>query len=314
MSGPLARAAALWERFWHAPEPPLNLAAARVVLALQALWILLSRDIPALSALPAAFWTAVPAGARWRYLLWEGHPRLESVLQAAALLALAGIVCGVWTRACCLVAGVLLYHLAPLETLFFTVSPWAGGLTIPVLGLVALSAVPRAPRAEDGWALRLAQLFVCQAYLFSGWAKLRAAGFAWASAHNIRAWLLLSNQDDQLAVFTGPGLWIADHPLLCALMGAAALALDLGFVAALFWRRGRPLLVAVAAAFHLGILLTQNYAFLGTPLLLLFVDWDAWAPFQRMRKRSTRLRQLPDSTSSRLSPSSLQRSPTCLTR
>jgi hypothetical protein len=268
------RAAAAWERFWHAPEPPLNLAVARVVLALQALWILLSRDLPALSALPASFWAAVPLGARWRYLLWEGHPRLEQVLQAAALLALAGVVLNVGTRACCFVAGLLLYHLAPLETLFFTVSPWARGLTIPVLGLLVFSAVPRAPRADQGWALRLVQLFVCQIYFFSGWAKLRAAGPSWASAENIRAWLLLSNQDDQLAVFTAPGLWVADHPLLCGLMGAAALAVDLGFMAALFWRRGRPLLVALVAAFHLGILFTQNYAFLSAPLLLVFIDWS----------------------------------------
>lgn len=291
MSAALSRASAAWERFWQAPEAPPNLAAARVILAVHALWILLSRDLPALSALPAAFWTAVPDGARWRYLVWEGHPRLEAALQAAALLALLGVVAGVWTRACCFAAGVLLYHLAPLETLFFTASPWARGLTIPVLGLLVLSAAPRAPRETDGWALRLVQLFVAQIYFFSGWAKLRAAGLSWASAANIRAWLLLSNQDDQLAVFTAPGLWIADHPWLCALMGAAALIVDLGFIAALFWRRGRPLLVALAAAFHLGILFTQNYAFLSAPLLLLFVDWD-----RAMRRRSTRLRQLPASS------------------
>ena len=296
MSGAWARAASAWDGLWCAPEPALDLAAARVVLALQALWILLSRDLPALSALPPAFWSAVPAGARWRYLVFAGHQRLEVVLQAIALLALLGVVLGVGARACCFAAGLLLYHLAPLETLFYTASPWAAGLTVPVLGLLVLAAAPCAdalalrpsrPRAgprDYGWALRLVRLFAAEAYLFSGWAKLRAAGLSWASAANIRAWLLLSNQDDQLAVFTGPGLWIADRPLLCALMGAAALLLDLGFVAAVFWRRGRPWLVALAAAFHLGILVTQNYAFLGAPLLLLFVDWEGWA--RRLRPRA----------------------------
>jgi hypothetical protein len=280
---------ARWSGFWFAPEAPVNLAAARLVLSIQALWILLSRDIPALSGLPAPFWAEVPAGARWRYLIWEGRPGLEAAVQALVLVALAGVVLGVATRACCLAAGLLLYHLAPLETLFYTPSPWAKGLTIPVLGLLTLAAARcgdslalRPPRGEapadvDGWALRLVRLFVCQQYLFSGYAKLTEAGLAWASPANMRAWLLLANLDDQLVVFREPGLWIADRPLLCGLMGAGALAMDLGFTAALFSSRARRVLVPAALCFHLAILVTLNYAFLGAPLLLLMVDWSGSA-------------------------------------
>jgi hypothetical protein len=270
------------------PETPLALAAARVVFTLQALWILLSRDIPALSALPAAFWTDVGAGARWRYLLWEGHPGLERALEVIAMVALATALLGVHARACCAIAGLLLYHLAPLETLFFTPSPWAKGLTVVVLGLIVLAVSPcddalavrrRSPAHREGWeygwALRLLQLFVAQQYLFSGWAKLVYAGPAWASAANMRGWLLLSNQDDQLAVFTAPGLWIADRPALCLLMGVAALAFDLLFVLAVFWPRSRRVLVPAAVLFHAGILVTQNYFFLSMPLLLVFVDWKS---------------------------------------
>ena len=220
-----------------------------------------------------------------------------------------GALLGVYARGCCAIAGLLLYHLAPLETLFYTPSPWATGLTIAVLGLIVLAASPcdgalaLRPRSEErepweyGWPLRLLQLFVAQPYLFSGWAKLLHAGPAWASAANMRAWLLLSNQDDQLAVFTAPGLWIADRPLLCLLMGVAALAFDLLFVVAVFRPRWRRVLVPAAVAFHLGIVFTQNYFFLSMPLLLVFVDWNA------ILSRSTALRQFPRTISSRLSPS-----------
>jgi hypothetical protein len=261
-----------WQRFWFAPEPPVNLAAARLVLALQALWILLSRDIPALSGLPAAFWSDVSSAERWRFLIGEGRPGLEVALQALALLALVGLALGRATRSCCLAAGLLLYHLAPLETLFYTPSPWAKGLTVPVLGLLTLSVTR--PSGDDGWALRLIRLFVCQQYLFSGYGKLSAAGLAWASPENMRAWLLLANLDDQLVVFRSPGLWLADRPALCALMGVGALAMDFGLGLALFSRRARRFLVPAALLFHLAILLTLNYAFLGTPLLLLLVDWN----------------------------------------
>lgn len=285
------RARAAWDAFWFAPVRVVSVSAARRVLAFQALWILLSRDIPALSGLPAEFWSHVEGAARWRFLIWEGHPGIEALAQGGALAALAGVVLGVAPAFCSALAGLLLYHLAPLETLFFTPSPWAKGLTLPVLGLLTLSAarcgdslavVPgrRAPPGAqtEGWGLRLVQLFVCQQYLFSGYAKLASAGLAWASPGNIRAWLLLANLDDQLVAFRAPGLWIADRAAPCLAMGVAALALDLGFAAALFSRRARRWLVPAAAVFHLAILVTLNYAFLGAPLLLLFVDWGRARP------------------------------------
>jgi hypothetical protein len=285
-----------WETFWFAPETARNLAAARIVLGLQALWILLSRDIPALSALPAGFWAEVSPSARWRYLLFEGHPLLEHALQTIALVALAGVVLGAWPRLCCLVAGLLLYHLSPLETLFFTPSPWSKGLTIPVLGLLVLALSPcgdalslarsrphESPAAEYAWPLRLVQALVCLSYFFSGWAKLSAAGWQWASAANMRAWLLLSNQDDQLAVFQAGGLWIADRPALCLLMGILALFLDLGFPLALAFRRARLAFLCAAALFHLAVLFTLNYAFLSAPLLLVLADWEALARAPRDR-------------------------------
>ena len=283
-----------WERFWFAPEDPSNLAAARVLLALQALWILLSRDLPALSALPFAFWVDVGPAARWRYLLWEGHPTVEAVLHALALGALAGALLGIRARACCAIAGLLLYHLAPLQTLFYTPSPWPKGLTLCVPGLIALALSPcdralalrpgRRPVAEweQGWALRLVMFLVATPYLASGWAKLVHGGWAWASSANIRGWLLLSNLDDQLAPFTTAGLWIADRPLLCLAMGITALVFDLVFVAAVFSRRARRVLVPAAFVFHGVIVFTQNYAFLSAPLLLVFVDWAALA--RRLRR------------------------------
>ena len=297
MSEGARTAGAWWERFWFAPESARNLAAVRILLSAQALWILLSRDIPALSGLPADFWKDVPASAHWRFLIWEGRPGLETFLHTLALLALAGALLGFRARACCLVAGLLLYHLAPLETLFFTPSPWSKGLTLSVLGLTTLSLAPcgdalgltaRKPLArgeEYGWPLRLVQLFVCQPYLFSGFAKLHAAGFQWASAANMRDWLLLSNQDDQLVVFRSLGLWIADRPGLCLAMGVTALVMDLGFILVLFSKRSRWALVPAAALFHLGILVALNYAYLYTPLLLVFVDWGPRRA--RLRQRRT---------------------------
>ena len=122
-------------RFWFAPEPAVNLAAARIVFALQALWILLSRDMPALSALPPRVLDRCP-GVRALAVPHLGRPSRARVGRAG------GRARWPWRARCwesgrvpcCAAAGLLLYHLAPLETLFYTPSPWAKGLTLPVLG------------------------------------------------------------------------------------------------------------------------------------------------------------------------------------
>jgi hypothetical protein len=277
-----------WDGFWFAPESPRNLAAARVVFAAHALWILLSRDLAALSALPPELFSGVAASARWRFLLWPGHVGLESILQAATVLALLGAIFGFRPRACCLASGLLLYHLAPLETLMWTPSPYERGFTISVPALTTLGVSrcgdalalggrgnPPVDSWEYGWPLRLVQLFLCQVYLFAGYSKLYRVGWSWISAENLRAWLLVFNQQDQIAVFRSLGPWLAERPFLCLAAAALALVLELGFILVLFWKRSRTWFVPLMVLAHLGILLSMNIAFLNVPQLLVFVDWEA---------------------------------------
>jgi hypothetical protein len=284
-----AKVGTAWDRFWFAPESARNLAAARILVSAHALWILLSRDPAGLAALPSEFWTSVWTSTRWRFLIFEGHPALERALQALAVAALAAALLGLATRVSCLLAGLLLYHLAPYETLVFTPSPWVKGYTITTLALVVLSFAPcadawslrrravPAPAATYNWPLKLVQVFLCQVYLFAGYAKLARTGLAWISAEGVRGYVLLYNQNPQNAVFQTLGPWLAARPGLCLAAAVAAVALNFSFWLVLFSRRARLVLVPLALAWHLAILLAMNIAFLEAPLLLLFVDWAALA-------------------------------------
>ncbi|HET9316748.1 MAG TPA: HTTM domain-containing protein [Vicinamibacteria bacterium] len=275
---------AAWDSLWFAPGDARTLALVRVVVSAQALWVLLSRDLPALSGLPAPFWRGVSGPARARFLIAEGHPRWETLAALVAGVALLAVMLGLWTRVSALLAGLLLYHLAPLETLILTPSPYVKGFTIAVPALVVLSVAPcanawslRPPRRqaeawEYHWPVQLVRLLVAQVYLFSGWAKLVRVGLDWAAADNVRAWLHFFNQRDQLVVFNSLGPWLAERPVLCLLAGAFTMGLELSFVAALVWRVGRRVLPAAAAAWHVGILFAMNIAFPYVPLLLVFVD------------------------------------------
>ena len=276
-----------WLAFWFAPESARNLAATRIVIAVHALWIVLSRDLPAQSGIPAEFYANVSRAARWRYLIFEGNVGIEMLLQGVTIALLVMAALGVLPRFACFGAGLLLYHLAPLQTFYWTLAPYERGLTISVPALIVLSAAPcgdalsilrrrPAPRRDPGdygWAVKLVQLFLCQIYLFSGWAKLYNEGLDWISAANLREWLLLFHQQDHVGTFETLGPWIAERPPLAFGAAVFGVVIDFGFVLALVSRRLRPWILGLALVFHGGVLLTLNIAFLSVPQLLVFVDW-----------------------------------------
>ena len=289
-----------WQALWFTPAPALNLAAARMIFAAHALWLLLSRDLPALSGLPTAFWAHVPASVHWRYLLWEGHPHLEQGLQSIAIVALGAAIIGVWPRLACFVAGLCLYHLAPLETIIWNPMPWGRGFTVSVLALLTLAfsrcgdalclgrrrAVPSSQSlAPDyNWPLRLVQLFLCQIYFFAGYSKFFSSGWGWSPTDNVRGWLLLLNHPDAPFAFTSLGPWLAERSWLCMGLALGTLAMELSFLTVPFWQRARAWLLPIALTFHLGTVFSMSIAFLNAPQLLIFVDWDALA--RRCRARS----------------------------
>jgi len=279
-----------WNRFWFAPGSPVNLAAARIVFAVHALWVLLSRDLAFSSDLPASFWVHATWSHRWRYLLFPGHGDLEYALQAVAAVALVGMAIGYRPRITGLLAALLLYHLAPLESIISNTNPMERGFTISILALSVLALSPcadawsvsnrgRVPRVERPaweyhWPLVLVQLFLAQVYLFAGYSKLYLVGWDWMMPEQVRYWQLYFSQIDQDIVFRGVAAYIAERPLLCGLVGVGAVAFDLSFISVLFWKRSRIVIIPLAVLFHAGILLANNIFFINLPQLLIFVDWD----------------------------------------
>ena len=276
----------LWNRHWFAPEQAINLAVARVLAAATALWVLLSRDRAGVSSLGEAFWDGVSALTRWRYLLFPGHETLEKLLVLLTALLLAGALAGIRPRTCALASGLLLYHLAPLESIVWNPAPAARGLTLPALALLVCGFAPsgdalvrgrrsaEAPSWRYGWPVRLIQWWLVSVYLFSGIAKLRDSGISWASAANLSHWLYFATQNELIAVHRGLGSWLAGQPLAAGAIGVGTLVFELGVIAALFSRRWRPWLAAAALLFHLGIYLSMNITLNSWPLLLVFFDWS----------------------------------------
>jgi hypothetical protein len=303
------RVASSWNAFWFTPAPALNLAAARVIFALHALWILASRDLAATSELPDAFWAGVPIGDRWRFLLLPELAAADRALQWLAAAALVAAIVGLWPRLACLLAGLLLYHLAPLETIYWTANPYERGFTVAVPALLVLGAarsgdrltiVPRAaaspvPSADYRWPLVLVQLFLLQVYFISGYAKVYRAGLEWVDGDNLRRWLLVFGEFDQVSTVSWLTVWVANQPVLC--WGVSALLLDLGLITILIWPRLRGWLIALALSFHAGIVVLMGIAFLNIPQWLIFADWDRLAARLALRRADASPRSLAESRS-----------------
>lgn len=280
----------LWNRAFFSPEPALNLACARVIFAAHALWVLLSRDLPANSTLPAEFWLGVSRTELWRYLIFPGHPGIEYALQWAAVATLSLATLGIMPRIACFASAALLYHLAPLETIYWTPNPFQRGFTVSVLALFTLScsrcgdalrlggSPPTVPSADYCWPLRLVQLHFAEVYLFSGTSKLMRVGVQWLDPENLRSWFLVFAEQDQVRrlspIFNTVGPWIAEHWLLCFAAGLFGVVANLLFIAVPFSRNARRLLVPDAFLFHIMVLLSLNIFWINTPQLLVYVNWQ----------------------------------------
>lgn len=280
----------LFTRLFLRAQHPFSIRCVRALLALQALWILLSRpDLPQISAWPAAFQQSLDPALRVRFGVLSGHATAESALLALLHLALITAAAGLLPRLSCFVAGLLLYHFAPFEELIAGVPHvFFGGLTVPTLGLLLLSfaEVPgpaAAPSSEWGWPVNLIRLLFAFNYLGAGLAKLRYSGLSWFTGDNVQRWLV-ENAAYTKAPLTG---WVAAHPALCWTLALATLVLELSFPAAAFSRRAARVLAPLAAAFHLGISAALGFFFPSLPLLLLYVDWDALGRRRQARAEAT---------------------------
>ena len=280
----------LWNRAFFSAEPALNLACARVIFAAHALWVLLSRDLPAISALPAEFWLGVDRTELWRYFIFPGYPELEYALQAITIVTLLLAILGIMPRLACFASALLLYHLAPLETIYWTPNPYQRGFTVSVLTLFTLSfsrsgdalRLGRSPSTVASaiycWPLRLVQLHLAEVYLFSGTSKLTRVGVQWLDPENLRSWFLLFAEQDQVhrlsPLFNTVGPWIAEHWLLCFVAGLFGIVANLCFITVPFSRYARRLLVPDAFLFHIMVLLSLNIFWINTPQLLVYVNWQ----------------------------------------
>jgi hypothetical protein len=263
----------------------VTLAALRVALTGA---ILLSNEL-----WHAQRWAALPPELRFppEGLHWFVHnvpigPKLAQLAQLVVVLAGIAALLGVAARTAMAVltlSGLYVFAVAQLSgsvvhdmhvfwfTALLAVSPSGDALSIePWLRKRA------GPQPSASVAYGVPRQFVCVLlgviYFFPGYWKLATSGHAWLSGEILRNHLYWKWYE---AGVSSPRYRIDQVPGLLAACALAVVLFELGFIAAVWSRRGRLLAAAAGLCFHIATQLFMRVTFVSlVACYVVLVDWD----------------------------------------
>ncbi|HEV7282685.1 MAG TPA: HTTM domain-containing protein [Pirellulaceae bacterium] len=279
----LAEGVAGWDRFWFTPRKPHVLALLRIfagcmLLYMHLVWAL---DLPGFLGEQA--W--IPAGvsrehaARLQSWAWsplwyvESLPALWAIHIASGLCYLA-LAAGWFSRFsaiasfaflvayCHRLEGALfgLDQAVAMIALYLCINPGGEFASVDAwrrTGSFFPSSTPETITAN--LATRLMQLHLCIVYLFGGLSKLRGEG--WWDGGAI--WGAISNYEYQTLDLT----WLAAAPWLLATLTHVTVAWELSYIALVWNRWTRPLVLVMAVLVHAGIALAMGMATFGLAMM-----------------------------------------------
>lgn len=309
-----------WDRFWFTPTDPATYCLIRVLAGTMlfythAVWTL---EFDAFFGphpwLAKNLARGIESGPyAWSHFFWIDSISLLWAIHLAALVVLAMFALGLWSRATSILAFLItvsyanrvpaaqfgLDNINGLLALYLMVGPsgacysldrWLadrkaaklgrGGATQLTAVAKSTAATKSAGTAKSTGAnigIRLIQLHMCVIYLFAGLGKLK--GDTWWDGTAM--WFAVANYEYQSIDMT----WIADWPLLAALLTHTAVWWEATYPALVWPRYTRPIVIALAVPLHLGIalflgmmtfglvMLIGNAAFISPRLVRAAVEW-----------------------------------------
>lgn len=278
------------ERFWFAAAAPFDLGVSRALFYAILLIVCGRADFSGWGEVAPVFWMPMPVFS-WLHIPLATPAVLvamQAMWKASLLLSCVGLL----TRLSTFIAFALGTYLLALGGNFGHVHH-ANPLIVVVLATLALSRCgdacsldrllsrlpPPAPSGEYTWPIRLTCVLLALVFFAAGTAKLRLAGPAWADPENLRLILMRSYYHFPTTdPWTPWGLWIAQKPWLCGLMGAGTLALEVGAPLALVDRRLRAIIVP-----GWFVMLIAFRALIGPTFMTLFACAPFWVPWHRWR-------------------------------
>ena len=278
-----------WERFWFTPADVatiglLRILAGGMILYTHAVWSLhltaffgahawLNRDVVGLMQ---------REGYQWSYLWLCETPAVLWTVHVLALVVCLLFTLGVRTRVTSILTCLITLsyvHRAPeamygLDQINGFLSLY---LAVAYLGIPrgqdaysldrwlwsrspARPLPPAPPSITANMATRLIQVHMCVLYLFAGLSKLQ--GEAWWDGTAI--WGAVANLEYQSLDM----LWLVHHPWFVNLMTHITVIWEVSYIALVWGRLTRPIVLALAIPVHLGICCCLGMITFGSVMLI----------------------------------------------
>lgn len=248
------------------PFTAADLGIYRILYALSAL--LIAPDISWLGQYPDFMFNAPPGPLR----LLSGFPSPTAlvVLEVLRSITLLLLGIGLWTRYVSIAAALMLaitygltYCLGKVDHTILLVLPplvlafanWGDRFSVD-----SLRHEVRSPQQQRQWPLRLLALLIGWAFFVAALTKI-STGWLSFSDQAARGYFVLGFLTEGRTY--GLAEWVAAHDLRPAweLVDWLTVAFEFSLLVALPWWRSFRIALAVAAAFHLGVLLIMNIDF-----------------------------------------------------
>lgn len=259
-----------WNQFWFSHRNPIVLGIIRVwvgaiVFYTHLVWTLeLSSFLGSDGMLPTDYRQQLFGSSfAWSHLDLASSGSSLLIVHVLGLAVIAMFTLGIWTRVTSVLAALLvisyanrgmgaLFGLDQINAflcLYLAIGNCGGAFSIDNWRRQSRQDLQSEGQGRgDVWtniATRLIQIHMCIVYLFAGIGKLQ--GDTWFTGEAI--WGALSSYEYQTLDMT----WLADHMWLVAILTLGTLAWEIGYLALVWPKLTRPIVLLIAIPMHLGI-------------------------------------------------------------
>ncbi|MCA9148003.1 MAG: HTTM domain-containing protein [Planctomycetales bacterium] len=267
-----------WNRFWFEPADPATLAVIRICTGAMLLYTHLIWGLDLLGffgadgRLPEMFSRAMNNSEfAWSPLFGMTSPTLLWTFHVTALACFACLMIGAWTRITAWAsflfavayanraAGALfgLDQINVFLALYLAVGPAGDAYS---WDRRRQRGAGRCPSIGANIALRLIQCHMCIVYLFAGLGKL--LGPTWWEGTAL--WGAFANLEYQTLDMT----WVCSHPMPVNFVTHLILVWEISYIALIWPRLTRPIMLALAIPLHLGIAICMGMITFGLIMLV----------------------------------------------
>jgi hypothetical protein len=275
-----------WDQFWFTPQQPHTLALIRILGGAMLFYTHLVWSLNLVAFLGPNGWlptstvvlmkqNATGRVYAWSYLYYVESPALLWILHIAALVVLAMLTLGLYTRVTSILAFIItlsychrlegsLFGLDQINALLATYLMLGNSGAVYSLDRWLATrrsrAMPVKPAVSANIAIRLIQIHMCVIYLFGGIGKAR--GEVWWDGTAM--WLAFATLEYQSLDM----LWTVHMPWLLALLTHITLFWELSYVFLIWPKLTRPIMLILAVLVHLGIGLCMGMKTFGLVMII----------------------------------------------